>query len=93
MRNVWWGGRGRVNAISPGVIDLCGVANIWQLDCLVMDSGEGFWSCGGLGRDSITFPSPRFLDSVYVLIALPLGEQWIIDRTADAKGKLQLAVF
>ena len=38
-------------------------------------------------------PSPRFLYSVYVLIALALGEYRVIDRSADPKGKLQLAVF
>ena len=36
---------------------------------------------------------PGFLYRVYVLIAFPLGEYRVIDRTADAKGKLQLAVF
>jgi hypothetical protein len=38
-------------------------------------------------------PSPMLLRSVYVLIALPLGEYRVIDRSADAKWKLQLAVY
>lgn len=38
-------------------------------------------------------PSLRFLYSVYVLIAFPLGKYRVVDRTADAKGKLQLTVF
>jgi hypothetical protein len=33
------------------------------------------------------------LYSVYVLIALALGEYGAIDRSADPKGKLQLTVF
>jgi hypothetical protein len=36
---------------------------------------------------------PRFLYSVYVLIALALGEYRVVDRSADPKGKLQLTVF
>jgi hypothetical protein len=34
-----------------------------------------------------------FLYSVYVLIAFAFGEYRVIDGAADAKGKLQLAVF
>jgi hypothetical protein len=37
--------------------------------------------------------SPMILCSVYVLIALALGEYGAIDRSADPKGKLQLAIF
>jgi hypothetical protein len=38
-------------------------------------------------------PLPRFLYRVYVLIAVALGEYWVIDRPADPKGKLQLTVL
>lgn len=38
-------------------------------------------------------PSPMLLWSVYVLIALALGEYRVIDRSADAKWKLQLTVY
>ena len=38
-------------------------------------------------------PSPRFLYSVNVLIALSLGEYRVIDRSDDPKRKLQLTVL
>jgi hypothetical protein len=38
-------------------------------------------------------PSPMFLWSVYVLIALALGKYGALDGSADSKGKLQLTVF
>ena len=31
--------------------------------------------------------------SVYVLVTLPLGKHWAIDRSANPKGKLQLTIF
>ncbi len=37
--------------------------------------------------------SPMILRSVYVLVTLPLGKHWAIDRSADPKGKLQLTIF
>jgi hypothetical protein len=38
-------------------------------------------------------PSPMFLYSVYVFVALAFGKYRVIDRSADPKGKLQLAVL
>ena len=46
----------------------------------------------GRGVNLYQLPSPRFLYSVYVLITLPLGEDWAIDRTPDSEGKLQPTV-
>jgi hypothetical protein len=37
-------------------------------------------------------PPPELSCGVYVLIALALGKYWAIDRSADAKGKLQLTL-
>ena len=43
--------------------------------------------------EEIDLFSTLFLFSVYVLVALALGEDRAVDRSPDAKGKLQLAVF
>jgi len=45
------------------------------------------------GSETLPSPSAIFLYSVYVLIALSLGEYGAIDGSADPKGKLQLTVF
>jgi hypothetical protein len=51
-----------------------------------------FSECSTLLKQT-TRQLPRFLCSVYVFIAFPLGKYWAIDRSADSKGKLQLTVF
>jgi len=37
--------------------------------------------------------SPIIWRSVYVLVTLALGKHWVIDGSADPKGKLQLTIF
>ena len=37
--------------------------------------------------------SPTILHGVHVLDTLALGKHWAIDRSADPKGKLLLAIF
>jgi len=49
----------------------------------------------GIGRpeEFSAWHSRMILRSVHVLVTLALGKHWAIDRSADPKGKLQLAIF
>jgi hypothetical protein len=61
---------------------------------VVPSSRKGLWELARRqGARPVPPSSPMILYSVYVLIALALGECGAIDRSADPKGKLQLTVF
>ena len=63
-----------------------------SLKCWYTASGEEFWSYGSPECRLYCLPSTRFLCSVYILVAFPLGKYWAIDRSGYTKGKLQFTV-